>query len=38
MDRYASPGMKQEVVEYLEALPDIFLLPKGKKWYFPQRQ
>ena len=38
MDRYASPGMKPEVVEYLEALPDIFLLPKGKKWYFPQRQ
>ena len=38
MGRYASPGMKPELVEYLEALPDIFLLPEGRKWYFPQRQ
>jgi len=35
---YSRPGMSAGAEARLEALPAIFLLGKGGKWYFPQRQ
>jgi hypothetical protein len=35
---YSRPGMSVGEEARLEALPAIFLLAKGDKWYFPQRQ
>lgn len=38
LDKYSPPGMDAEEEARLEALPAIFLMAKGEKWYFPQRQ
>ncbi len=37
MAPYARPGMPDKMRTQLEKLPDFFTLPRGGKWYFPQR-
>lgn len=36
--RYTRPGTSPQVEKSLERLPEFLTLPKGRKWYFPQRQ
>jgi hypothetical protein len=38
MARYARPGLSSKAEASLEKLPDFFILSRGSKWYFPQKQ
>lgn len=38
MTRYARPGTSPQEAAALEKLPDFLTLPRGARWYFPQRR